>query len=95
MDLRLDLIGHLVMFTKIGRAYHDAHFWTSANELVPTNKYIFVVWLCQRWVITKIDRFLWSPGVLRKAIDVIHKWLPIHYYFVLVQISLPSLIVMG
>ena len=29
-----------------------------------------------------------------EAIDVIHKWLPIHYSFVLVQISLPSLIVM-
>ena len=27
-------------------------------------------------------------------IDVIHKWLPIHYSFVLVQINLPSLIVM-
>ena len=27
-------------------------------------------------------------------IDAIHKWLPIHYSFVLVQISLPSLIVM-
>ena len=28
-------------------------------------------------------------------IDVIHKWLPIYYSFFLVQISLPSLIVMG
>ena len=28
------------------------------------------------------------------SIDAIHKWLPIHYSFVLVQISLPSLIVM-
>ena len=27
-------------------------------------------------------------------IDAIHKWLSIHYSFVLVQISLPSLIVM-
>ena len=26
--------------------------------------------------------------------DAIHKWLPIHYSFVLVQISLPSLVVM-
>ena len=30
-----------------------------------------------------------------RAIDVIHKWLPINYCFVLVQISLPSLIVMS
>ena len=29
-----------------------------------------------------------------RVIDAIHKWLPIHYSFVLVQISLPSLIVM-
>ena len=26
--------------------------------------------------------------------DVIHKWLPIHYSFVFVQLSLPSLIIM-
>ena len=30
---------------------------------------------------------------LCEVIDVIHKWLPIRYSFVLVQISLPSLIV--
>ena len=28
---------------------------------------------------------------LEVYIDLIHKWLPIHYSFVLVQISLPSL----
>ena len=32
---------------------------------------------------------------LRGEIDVIHKWLPIHYSIALVQISLPSLIVMS
>ena len=83
------------MLTKIEQAYYFVHFWKSTNELVPANKYIFVACLCQRWVITRTDRFLKHPVVLRKAIDVINKWLPVHYYFVLVQISLPSLVFMG
>ena len=46
------------MLTKIEQAYYFVHFWKSANELVPANKYIFVAWLCQRWVTTRIDRLI-------------------------------------
>ena len=47
-----------------------------------------------------VGRLLGAENVLNDApmycasIDAIHKWLSIHYSFVLMQISLPSLIVM-
>ena len=39
-------------------------------------------------------RWQWLLFYFLIRIDAIHKWLPIHYSFVLVQISLPSLVVM-
>ena len=36
----------------------------------------------------------WSRTHSEDATDVIHKWLPFHYSFLFVQISLSSLIVM-
>ena len=39
-------------------------------------------------------RYSFFPEKKNYIIDAIHKWLPIHYSFVSVQISLPSLVVM-
>ena len=47
---------------------------------------VFWVWQLTAWPKTTAGE--------TTTIDAFHKWLPIHYSFVLVQISLPSLIVM-
>ena len=78
----------------------ENHFWVSGASCV--KKFIIIIIIIIIIITTNCELsidcsvspppFLW----MRKSqhIDTIHKWLPIHYSFVLVQISLPSLILM-
>ena len=71
---------HGVMFLK-GRS---SHLFSSASKS----------WIFYHFLYFLLAFFFSKCSPKSNFIDPIHKWLPIHNSFVLVQISLPSLIVM-
>ena len=73
---------------------HSLRVWLCNIFYVPQNKRLYLkpktiiicVWLKK----IQLKNFL-QIRASTYSIDLIHKWLPTQYYFVLVQISLPSL----